>query len=127
MLVCALALLSALGAWGQAYKIVVDPAIPQEAGAVLTQRFTQMLGAAGHAVTEEGTPITVTGQVTDRMETPGSMSQVALTITLYARAGEVVAQFPLKGVGADDADAWLRAVKQLLPKSKAAQAFTDRL
>ena len=33
----------------------------------------------------------------------------------------------LEQVGADEADAWLRAAKMILPKSKAAQAFMEEV
>ena len=70
--------------------------------------------------------------VTDRVQTPGSSSQTALSIDLRAfvsRGEEVLAEntWPLKGVGADEADAWLRAAKQVLPRSKAAQAFLEEV
>ena len=35
--------------------------------------------------------------------------------------------WPVKGVGSDEADAWLRAAKQILPRSKAAEAFMQQL
>ena len=45
------------------------------------------------------------------------------------RGDEVLVEntWPVKGVGADENDAWLRAAKQILPRSKAAQTFTDAL
>jgi hypothetical protein len=33
----------------------------------------------------------------------------------------------VKGVGADEADAWVRAAKQIVPRSKAAEAFVEAL
>ena len=109
------------------YNIKVSPDIPADASALLVQRFTQMLADGGHTVSADGILLEVTGEVTDRMETPGSMSQVALSVVVKASCGGVVAEFPLTGVGADDADAWFRAVKRLLPRSKEAQGFISGL
>ena len=123
----ALLLLTVLGLRAQSYVIRTEGEIPQEAEKVLVQRFTQMLEAGGLAVSEAGTPLTVGFEVKDRMETPGSMSQVALQLEIKAAAGEVEEVFPVKGVGENEADAWLRAVKQLLPRSKAARTFVEKL
>jgi len=123
----ALLLLTVLGLRAQSYVIRTEGEIPQEAEKVLVQRFTQMLEAGGLAVSEAGTPLTVGFEVKDRMETPGSMSQVALQLEIKAVAGEVEEVFPVKGVGENEADAWLRAVKQLLPRSKAARSFIEKL
>lgn len=123
----ALLLLTVLGLRAQTYVIRTEGEIPQEAEKVLVQRFTQMLEAGGLAVSEAGTPLTVGFEVKDRMETPGSMSQVALQLEIKAVAGEVEEVFPVKGVGENEADAWLRAVKQLLPRSKAARSFVEKL
>ena len=91
-------LAATLGLQAQSYKLVLPEGIPADAA-----------------------------KVTSRVETPGSMSQTALTIDLVATAGDVVATFPIKGVGESDADAWLRAVKQLLPRSKNALEFVEKL
>lgn len=120
-------LLTVLGLRAQTYVIRTEGEIPKEAEEVLVQRFTQMLEAGGLTVSEAGTPLTVGFEVKDRMETPGSMSQVALQLEIKAAAGEVVEVFPVKGVGENEADAWLRAVKQLLPRSKAARSFVEKL
>lgn len=118
-------LLSFACAYAQDYKLVADDAIPSEAAAVLVQRFTQMLEAGGFTVGEEGADvITLTPTVTGRTEVSG---QVALTMDLTAAVGKVQEVFPLKGVGENEADAWLRAVKQILPRSKAAQNFVEKL
>lgn len=116
-----------LGLQAQSFKLVFADDIPAEAVKVLEQRFTQMLQGSGITLSDDGAPLTVTAKVTSRVETPGSMSQTALTIDLVAQAGEVVATFPVKGVGEGDADAWLRAVKQLLPRSKSALEFIEKL
>ena len=118
-------LLSFACVYAQDYKLVADDTIPSEAAAVLVQRFTQMLEAGGFTVGEEGADvITLTPTVTGRTEVSG---QVALTMDLTAAVGKVQEVFPLKGVGENEADAWLRAVKQILPRSKAAQNFVVKL
>jgi hypothetical protein len=127
-IVCILFLfLTGLALQAQSYKLVLPEGIPADAAKVLEQRFTQMLQGSGITLADDGAPLTVTAQVVSRVETPGSMSQTALTIDLVAKAGDVVATFPVKGVGEGDADAWLRAVKQLLPKSKSALEFVEKL
>ena len=120
-------MLASLGLKAQSYKLVFSSDIPADAVKVLEQRFTQMLQGSGITLADDGAPLTVTAQVVSRVETPGSMSQTALSIDLVAKAGEAVATFPVKGVGEGDADAWLRAVKQLLPRSKTALEFVEKL
>ena len=127
-IVCILFLfLTGLALQAQSYKLVLPEGIPADAAKVLEQRFTQMLQGSGITLADDGAPLSVTAKVTSRVETPGSMSQTALTIDLVAKAGDVVATFPIKGVGESDADAWLRAVKQLLPRSKNALEFVEKL
>ena len=126
ILLAAAALLSG-AAFGQTLSLKVPENVPEAAREVLVQRFTQMLQGSGITLADDGAPLTVTAQVVSRVETPGSMSQTALSIDLVAKAGEAVATFPVKGVGESDADAWLRAVKQLLPKSKSALEFVEKL
>ena len=119
-------MLSFACAYAQDYKIVADASIPAEASQVLVQRFTQMLSSGGLTVSEEGADIVrLIPTITSKMEV--SDSQVALTIDLKAAAGEVSEVFPLKGVGENEADAWMRAAKSLLPRSKAAQGFLEKL
>ena len=113
-------------AYAQDYKLVADASIPADAAKVLVQRFTQMLSSGGFTVSEEGADvIRLIPTVTSKMEV--SDAQVALTIDLKATAGDVSEVFPLKGVGESEADAWLRAAKTLLPKSKTAQTFLEKL
>ena len=122
------ALLSCVCVYARDYSIKIDTtSVPAAAQEVLVQRFTQMLEAGGHSVVEEGTPVNVSFEILDRMETPGSMSQVALNIVVKAVCEGVKAEFPITGVGEDEADAWLRAVKRLLPRSKEAQKFVQEL
>ena len=131
MLLAAFALLS-LGAFAQNLSLDVPDSVPEAAREVLVQRFTQMLQGAGVSVDVAGEPLRIEAAVTDRMETPGSASQTALTIDIRAyilRDGKVLVEntWPVKGVGADEADAWLRAAKMILPRSKAAQTFMEEL
>ena len=124
-----LSLFLLLGAFvlkAQDFKVVADASIPSDAAQVLVQRFTQMLTAGGLSVSEEGADaVRLVPTVTSRMEV--SDSQVALTIDLKAVAGEVSEVFPIRGVGENEADAWLRAAKTILPRSKAAQSFVEKL
>ena len=128
LLLAAMLLPMTLGA--QTLSLIVPDSVPEAAREVLVQRFSQMLQGAGLSVGEGGETLFLEATVTDRMETPGSSSQTALSIDLRAfvsRDGTVLVEntWPLKGVGADEADAWLRAAKQILPRSKAAQAFLE--
>ena len=130
-LLAAAALLS-VAVSAQTLSLKVPENVPEAAREVLVQRFTQMLQGAGVTVGEAGETLIVEGVVTDKMETPGSASQTALTIDIKAslvRGDEVLVEntWPVKGVGADEEDAWLRAAKQILPRSKAAQTFMDAL
>lgn len=127
-LLSAIALLTCVCVYARDYSIKVDTtSVPSAAKEVLVQRFTQMLEAGGHSVSAEGQEILVSGEVKDRMETPGEMSQIALSVVVKASCGAAKVEFPLKGVGADDSDAWLRAVKRLLPRTKEAQQFVEEL
>ena len=119
-------LLSAFMLKAQDYKIVADASIPAEAAQVLVQRFTQMLTSGGFTVSEEGADvIRLIPTITSKMEV--SDSQLALSVDLKATVGEVSEVFPVKGVGENEADAWLRAAKTILPRSKAAQGFVEKL
>lgn len=120
-------LVTGLGLQAQSYKLVLADDIPADAARVLEQRFTQMLAGGGFTVADEGTPLTVSATVTSREQTGGALGQVALEIDILAAAGEASETFSIKGVGDNDADAWLRAVKQLLPRSKNASNFLEKL
>jgi len=120
-------LLTTLALQAQSFKLVFSDNIPTDARALLEQRFVQMLKAGGLEVADDGELLMVEATVTKRMETPGSMSQVTLNVDLIAKTAAVSETFPLKGVGEGDADAWLRAVKQFLPKSKSALSFVEKL
>jgi len=102
--------------------------IPIEAAGVLLQRFTQMLEGADFTVTEDAADtVWVNASVVEHMTTPGSMSQSVLVLDIKTSYGEVEETFTVKGVGKDDEDAWIRACKQVLPRSKAAQEFVEKL
>lgn len=121
-------LFACAGVYAREYSIRVDStSVPAAAQEILVQRFAQMLEAGGHTVGEDGIEIFVSGEVLDRMETAGSMSQTALSVVITAQCGDVKAEFPLKGVGEDEADAWVRAAKRFLPRSQEARAFVERL
>ena len=120
MLVFAL-LLTGLVAWAQ--NITIDENVPQAAVDVLQPRLMQMLQAGSVA----DAPFQVEARVVKQLETPGSLSQVALEIELTLRSGDAAETFLLKGVGENEADAWVRAMKQFLPRSKSAQGFVARL
>ena len=120
-------LLAALGLQAQSYKLVFSEDIPAAAAEVLAQRFTQMLSSGGLSVADEGAPLEVSAKIASREQTGGSLGQVALEIELLASSGKVAETFNIKGVGDSEADAWLRAVKQLLPRSKTASAFVEKL
>ncbi len=118
MLTIVALLLVGVAAWAQ--EMTFGEEIPQAAVEVLQPRLVQMLQGVD-------APLQVEARIVKQMETPGSLSQVALEIELMLRSGEVVQTFILKGVGENEADAWVRASKQFLPRSKAAQAFVARL
>lgn len=131
ILIAIVLFMASLTAWGQSFKLELDASIPEAAGQVLQQRFAQMLEAGGFKLVgpqeqADGT-LTVTPHVLDKVDTDGSMSQVALNLELIVSDGKVQEVFPLKGLGTTLEDAWLRAAKQLLPRSKAAQAFVSQL
>ena len=133
----ALLALSCLGAKAQDFRIVVASDVPEAASTLLVQRFTQMLEGGGLTVwtpseaaaeAPEGLrTLSVSYEIASRMDTPGSLSQVALNIQLTAEVEDMAQTFSVKGVGDDYGDAWLRAVKQLLPRSREAQSFVQRL
>ena len=119
--------LTTFAAMAQSFSINISGEIPVEAKGVLLQRFTQMLESGGFAVEDEAQPLEVVASINESMTTPGSMSQKVLVLDIKATAGEVEEVFTVKGVGKDTDDAWLRAVKQLLPSSRAAKEFIEKL
>ena len=119
--------LMGLSLQAQSYKLAFASDIPADAVEVLQQRFTQMLEAGGLTVADEGTLLEIKAADVSSMLVNPNQNQVMLDIVLVARAGEVSETFNIKGVGNGEADAWLRAVKQLLPRSKAASQFVEKL
>ena len=112
----------------QSFSVNVAGDVPEAAAKVLLQRFTQMLEGNGFTVSEDAADaLTVTAAVKERMETPGSISQSVVVLNVKASAKGEEEVFSVKGVGKDDADAWLRAAKQILPRSKQAQEFVAKL
>ena len=111
----------------QSYKLVVASDIPADAVTVLQQRFTQMLEAGGLSVADDGAVLEIKAADVSSMVVNPNQNQVMLDIALVAKTGEVSETFNIKGVGQGEADAWLRAVKQILPRSKAASQFVDKL
>ena len=119
--------LVSLGAMAQSFSIGISGDIPGEAKELLVQRFTQMLESAGFAVEADAQTIEIIPTINESLTTPGSMSQKVLVLDIKARVGDVEEIFTVKGVGKDTNDAWLRAVKQLLPSSRAAKEFVEKL
>ncbi len=119
---------SLIFAHGQSLCVKLNGDIPLEAAGVLLQRMTQMLEGGAFEVSEEAKDtVWVTASVVEHMTTPGSISQSVLVLDIKTVYGEAEEVFNVKGVGKDDADAWLRACKQVLPRSKQAQEFIDKL
>ena len=118
----------AILAAGQSFCVKLSGDIPAEASKVLSQRFTQMLESEGFSVVDDAEEIlSVTATVQERMETPGSMSQSVIVLNIKAKAKGQETVLTVRGVGKDDKDAWLRAVKQVLPRSRQAQEFLEKL
>ncbi len=124
----AVLIMGAVIASAQSFDVKVAEDVPAEAAKVLQQRFTQMLQGEGFTVEEDAADVLeISATVQERMETPGSMSQSVVVLNIKARARGEEVVFTVKGVGKDDADAWLRAAKQVLPRSKQAQEFLAKL
>ena len=119
--------LTTFAAMAQSFTLSISGDIPKDAREVLEQRFTQMLESGGFTVEADAQPLEVTATINESLTTPGSMSQKVLVVDVKAVAGEVEEVFTVKGVGKDTNDAWLRAVKQLLPSSRAAKEFLQKL
>ena len=111
-------LLGALVAYAQ--DINISDEIPAEAATILKPRLEQMLKDGGVA----DVTLNVTAVVKEKTQVAAG---VVLMLDLVLCSGEVEEAFPLKGVGDNEADAFQRAVKQFLPRSKAAQSFIEKL
>lgn len=127
LIIAAILSLFALSLSGQNVQLKCPGDLPEEVQPILSQRFTQMLSSGGLSIGEEGPVVEITIQETSREKAPGAVEQIALQLEVTASCGGVREVFPLKGVGSDENDAMLRAVKMLLPRSKAAQAFVECL
>ena len=119
--------LTTFAAMAQSFSINVSGDIPGEAKDVLIQRFTQMMQSGGYAIEADAQPLDISAVINESMSTPGSMSQKVLVLDIKAKIGEVEEIFTVKGVGKDNDDAWLRAVKQILPSSRSAKEFLQKL
>ena len=111
----------------QSFSINIIGDVPESAANLMQQRFTQMLSVGGLKVQEGATPLQVSPIVVEQMATPGAMSQSVVVLAINAKAGDVEETFTVKGVGKNDDDAWLRAVKQLIPTSRTAREFVKKL
>ena len=111
--------LAALSIAAYAQSIHIGDEIPASA-ATLKPRLEQMLKDGGLADVN----LNVTAVVKEKTQVA---SGVVLMLDLILCSGEVEEAFPLKGVGDNEADAFQRAVKQFLPRSKAAQNFMEKL
>ena len=119
--------LATFAAMAQSFNLNIAGDIPAEAKEVLRQRFTQMLESGGFTIADEAEPLNVVAAINESLTTPGSMSQKVLVVDIKATAGEVEEVFTVKGVGKDLDDAWLRAVKQILPTSRSAKEFIGNI
>ncbi len=127
MITVALLSLFALTLSAQNVQLKFPESLSDDVRAVLTQRFSQMLSSGGMTVGEEGSVVEISLAEVGRENAPGAVAQIVLQLEITASCGGVKEVFPLKGVGSDENDARLRAVKMLLPRSKSAQAFVECL
>ncbi len=127
MITVALLSLFALTLSAQNVQLKFPESLSDDVRTILTQRFSQMLSSGGMTVGEEGSIVEISLAEVSRENAPGTVAQVVLQLEVTASCGGVKEVFPLKGVGSDENDARLRAVKMLLPRSKSAQAFVECL
>ena len=81
----------------QVFRVEVAEDVPEAARAMLQQRFQQMLTSGGLQIGEDGAVLSVTVEVTDRMETAGSIPQVAVVLNVKASKGDLSEEFVVKG------------------------------
>lgn len=127
MITVALLSLFALTLSAQNVQLKFPESLSDDVRTILTQRFSQMLSSGGMTVGEEGSVVEISLAEVSRENAPGAVAQIVLQLEVTASCGGVKEVFPLKGVGSDENDARLRAVKMLLPRSKSAQAFVECL
>jgi hypothetical protein len=129
LVISLVAVLCALvAAHGQSVCVVLKGEVPLEAAGVLVQRVTQILESGEFTVAEDAKDtVWVNANVVEHMTTPGSISQSVLVLDIVTAYGETEETFSVKGVGKNDEDAWLRACKQVLPRSRQAQEFIQKL
>lgn len=127
LITVALLSLFALTLSAQNVQLKFPESLSDDVRTILTQRFSQMLSSGGMTVGEEGSVVEITLAEVGRENAPGAVAQIVLQLEITASCGGVKEVFPLKGVGSDENDARLRAVKMLLPRSKSAQAFVECL
>ena len=127
LITVALLSLFALTLSAQNVQLKFPESLSDDVRTILTQRFSQMLSSGGMTVGEEGSVVEISLAEVSRENAPGAVAQIVLQLEVTASCGGVKEVFPLKGVGSDENDARLRAVKMLLPRSKSAQAFVECL
>ena len=127
LITVALLSLFALTLSAQNVQLKFPESLSDDVRTILTQRFSQMLSSGGMTVGEEGSVVEISLAEVGRENAPGAVAQIVLQLEITASCGGVKEVFPLKGVGSDENDARLRAVKMLLPRSKSAQAFLECL
>ncbi len=127
LITVALLSLFALTLSAQNVQLKFPESLSDDVRTILTQRFSQMLSSGGMTVGEEGSVVEISLAEVSRENAPGAVAQIVLQLEITASCGGVKEVFPLKGVGSDENDARLRAVKMLLPRSKSAQAFVECL
>lgn len=127
LITVALLSLFALTLSAQNVQLKFPESLSDDVRTILTQRFSQMLSSGGMTVGEEGSVVEISLAEVGRENAPGAVAQIVLQLEITASCGGVKEVFPLKGVGSDENDARLRAVKMLLPRSKSAQAFVECL
>ena len=115
-------------AHGQSVCVQLKGEVPSAAADVLIQRVSQMLESGEFTVADDAADtVWVKTNVVEHMTTPGSISQSVVVLDIVTMYGEAEETFSVKGVGKDDEDAWLRACKQVLPRSRQAQEFMEKI
>ena len=108
----------------KSYNIRMSASVPSSVSELLHQRLAKILSMEGLSLSDDGQALEVAAVVSEKTKTSGSMPQQVLVIDIKAGPGYT---FHVKGVGKDEADAWQRAVRQIIPGSKEAKAFVASL